>query len=120
MSPALGGVMLPQAHLRYGLARSSTSTPTNKRTHNKKDIDSEVYLLTMETHHESISFLFVLLIITSLSAGVLHVPACKHDKPPLPGFTFYVHARCTVLIILTCCAYRHTRSRPGIGAGNLL
>ncbi len=22
MSPALGGVMLPQAHLRYGLARS--------------------------------------------------------------------------------------------------
>ncbi len=94
--PGFGGVMLPQAHLRYGLARSSTSTPTNKRTHNKKDIDSEVYLLTIKTHHESISFLFVLLIITSLSAGVLHVPACKHDKPPLPGFTFYVHTLCTV------------------------
>ena len=35
-------------------------------------------------------------IITSQSAGVLHVPACKHDRPPLPGFTFYVHALCTV------------------------
>ena len=111
--------MLPQAHLRYGLARSSTSTPTNKRTHNKKDIDSEVYLLTIETHYESISFLFVLLIITSLSAGVLHVPACKHDRPPLPGFTF-MYMRCAPYNLPYWLCLSPTRSRSGVGAGNLL
>ena len=40
-----------------------------------------------------IFFWFILLITTSQSAGVLHVPACKHDRPPLPGFTF-MYMRC--------------------------
>ena len=39
-------------------------------------------------------------IITLQSAGVLHVPACNHDRPPLPGFTFYVHALCTTKLSL--------------------
>ena len=93
MNPAFGWCHVAAGTLALRLARNSTSTPTNKRTHNKKDIDSAVYLLTIEIHHESISFLFVLLIITSLSAGVLHVPACKHDRPPLPGSTF-MYMRC--------------------------
>ena len=96
VNPAFGWCHVAAGTFALRLARNSTSTPTNKRTHNKKDIDSEVYLLTIEAHHESISFLFVLLITTSLSAGVLHVPACNHDRPPLPGSTFYVHALCTI------------------------
>ena len=47
-----------------------------------------------------IFFWFILLITTSQSAGVLHVPACKHDRPPLPGSTFYVHALCTTKLSL--------------------
>ena len=47
-----------------------------------------------------ILFWFVLLITTSQSAGVLHVPACNHDRPPLPGFTFYVHALCITKLSL--------------------
>ena len=39
-------------------------------------------------------------IITLQSAGVLHVPACNHDRPPLPGFTFYVHALCITKLSL--------------------
>ena len=100
MNPALGWSHVAAGTFALRLARNSTSTPTNKRTHNKKDIDSEVYLLTIEAHHESISFLFVLLITTSLSAGVLHVPACNHDRPPLPGSTFYVHALCITKLFL--------------------
>ena len=40
-----------------------------------------------------ILFWFVLLITTSQSAGVLHVPACNHDSPPMPGSTF-MYMRC--------------------------
>ena len=65
VNPALGWCHVAAGTFALRLARNSTSTPTNKRTHNKKDIDSEVYLLTIEAHHESISFLFVLLITTS-------------------------------------------------------
>ena len=39
-------------------------------------------------------------IITSQSAGVLHVPACNHDRPPKAGIYFYVHALCTVQLAL--------------------
>ena len=39
-------------------------------------------------------------IITLQSAGVLHVPACNHDRPPLPEFTFYVHALCITKLSL--------------------
>ena len=92
--------MLQQAHSHYDSHATVLALLLISELTIKKDIDSEVYLLTIETHHESISFLFVLLIITSLSAGVLHVPACKHDRPPLPGFTFYVHALCTTKLSL--------------------
>ena len=37
-----------------------------------------------------LSFVLEFMLMHSLStqgnAGVLHVPACKHDRPPLPGF----------------------------------
>ena len=49
VNPALGWCHVAAGTFALRLARSSTSTPTNKRTHNKKDIDSEVYLLTIET-----------------------------------------------------------------------
>ena len=121
VNPAFGWCHVAAGTFALRLARNSTSTPTNKRTHNKKDIDSEVYLLTIEAHHESISFLFVLLITTSLSAGVLHVPACNHDRPPKSGIYFL--CTCAVLYhitYITGCAYRQTRSRPVVGVGDLL
>ena len=64
--------------------------------------------------------LFVMHIITLQSAGVLHVPAYNHDKPP--KVVIYFLWTCTVyrITFLTGCAYRHTRSRPVVGAGNLL
>ena len=40
-----------------------------------------------------ILFWFVLLITTSLSAGVLHVPACNHDRPPCRDLLF-MYMRC--------------------------
>ena len=85
--------MLQQAHSHYDSHATVLALLLISELTIKKDIDSEVYLLTIEAHHESISFLFVLLITTSLSAGVLHVPACNHDRPPLPGFTF-MYMRC--------------------------
>ena len=50
VNPALGGVILQQAHLRYGLARSSTSTSYNKRTHIKTDMDLLVYTQVIHIH----------------------------------------------------------------------
>ena len=47
-----------------------------------------------------IFFWFVLLITTSQSAGVLHVPACNHDRPPKAGIYFYVHALCITKLSL--------------------
>ena len=120
VNPALGWCHVAAGTFALRLARNSTSTPTNKRTHNKKDIDSEVYLLTIEAHHESISFLFVLLITTSLSAGVLHVPACNHDRPPKSGIYFLCTCAVYRITFLTGCAYRHTRSRPVVGEDDLL
>ena len=79
-----------------------------------------MYLLTIEAHHESISFLFVLLITTSLSAGVLHVPACNHDRPPKAGTYFLCTCAVYRITFLTGCAYRHPRSRPVVGADDLL
>ena len=63
-----------------------------------------------------ILFWFVLLITTSQSAGVLHVPACNHDRLPKAGIYFLCTCAVYHKIILTCCAYRHTRSRPVVGA----
>ena len=105
MNPPFGWCHVAAGTLALRLARNSTSTPNNKRTHNKKDIDSEVYLLMIETHHESISFLFVMLITTSLSAGVLHVPACNHDRPPKAGIYFLCTCAVYRIIFLTGCAY---------------
>ena len=47
-----------------------------------------------------IFFWFILLITTSQSAGVLHVPACNHDRPPKAGIYFYVHALCITKLSL--------------------
>ena len=108
--------MLPQAHSHYDSHATVLALLLISELTIKKDIDSEVYLLTIETHHESISFLFVLLIITSLSAGVLHVPACKHDRPPKAGIYFLCTCAVYRITFLTGCAYRHPRSRPVVGA----
>ena len=65
-----------------------------------------VYMCYTYTFLIHILFWFVMHIITSQSAGVLHVPACNYDRPPLPGFTFFEHA----LFIVQSrygCAYRH-------------
>ena len=59
-------------------------------------MDSEVYIQVIYIHSYPYPLLFVMHIITSQSAGVLHVPACNHDRPPLPGSTLYVHALYTV------------------------
>ena len=67
-----------------------------------------------------ILFWFVLLITTSQSAGVLHVPACNHDRPPKARIYFLCTCAVYRITFLTGCAYRHTRSRPVIGAGDLL
>ena len=45
-------------------------------------------------------------IITSQSAGVLHVPACKHDSPPPAGIYFLCTCAVYCITILTGCAYR--------------
>ena len=39
MNPAFGGVMLTAGTLALRITRNSTSTPTNKRTHVKEDMD---------------------------------------------------------------------------------
>ena len=65
-------------------------------------------------------FLFVMHITTSQSAGVLHVPACNHDRPPKARIYFLCTCAVYHKIILTCCAYRHTRGRPVVGADDLL
>ena len=67
-----------------------------------------------------ILFWFVLLITTSQSAGVLHVPACNHDRPPKAGIYFLYTCAVYRITALTDCAYRHTRSRPVVGVGDLL
>ena len=64
--------------------------------------------------------LFVMLIITSQSAGVLHVPACNHDRSPKAGIYFLCTCAVYRTTALTGCAYRHTRSRPVVGVGDLL
>ena len=64
--------------------------------------------------------LFVMHITTSQSAGVLHVPACNHDRPPKAGIYFLCTCAVYRIIFLTGCAYRHTRNRPVVGAGDLL
>ena len=45
-------------------------------------------------------------IITLQSAGVLHVPACNHDRPPKAGIYFLCTCAVYRIIILTGCAYR--------------
>ena len=58
-------------------------------THNKRGYGFlNVYMRYTYTFLIHSLFWFVMHIIASQSAGVLHVPACKHDRPPLPGFTF--------------------------------
>ena len=89
--------MLQQAHSHYDSRAADTNAPYNKRTHIKSGYGFEsVYISDTYTFLNPYPLLFVMLIITSQSAGVLHVPACNHDRPPLPGSTFYVHALCTV------------------------
>ena len=71
-----------------------------------------------------LSFVLEFMLMHSLStqgsAGVLHVPACNHDRPPKAGIYFLGTCAVYRITILTGCAYRHTRSRPVVGAGNLL
>ena len=74
----------------------------------------------MNTFLIHIFFWFVLLITTSQSAGVLHVPACNHDRPPKAGIYFLCACAVYRITFLTGCAYRHTRSRPVVGADDLL
>ena len=70
-----------------------------------------------------LSFVLEFMLMHSLStqgnAGVLHVPACKHDRPALPGFTFLCTCAVYRLISLRLCL-SPTRSRPVVGAGNLI
>ena len=40
MNPALGGVMLPQAHSHYDSHATDTNAPNNMLTHIKADMDS--------------------------------------------------------------------------------
>ena len=40
VNPALGGVMLPQAHSHYDSHAADTNAPYNKRTHVKEGMDS--------------------------------------------------------------------------------
>ena len=67
-----------------------------------------------------ILFWFVLLITTSQSAGVLHVPACNHDRPPKAGTYFLCTCAVYHITYITGCTYRHTRSRLVVGVGDLL
>ena len=85
--------MLQQAHSHYDSHAADTNAPNNMLTHIKSGYGFEsVYINDTNTFLNPYPLLFVMHIITSQSAGVLHVPACNHDRPPLPGFTFYVHA----------------------------
>ena len=62
-----------------------------------------------------LSFVLEFMLMHSLStqgnAGVLHVPACKHDRPPLPGFTF-LSMRCIQHRLTYRCAYRPPEAVP--------
>ena len=71
-----------------------------------------------------LSFVLEFMLMHSLStqgnAGVLHVPAYNHDKPPKVVIYFLWTCAVYRITFLTGCAYRHTRSRPVVGAGDLL
>ena len=59
-----------------------------------------------------LSFVLKFMLMHSLStqgnAGVLHVPACKHDRPPLPGFTF-LNMRCLSCDLITAVLTAHPK-----------
>ena len=113
--------MLPQAHSHYDSHAADTNAPNNMLTHIKSGYGFEsVYISDTYTFLNPYPLLFVMHIITLQSAGVLHVPACNHDRPPKAGIYFLCICAVYLKIILTCCAYRHTRSHSDIGAGNLL
>ncbi len=71
-----------------------------------------------------LSFVLEFMLMHSLStqgsAGVLHVPACNHDRPPKAGIYFLCTCAVYRITFLTGCVYRHTRSRPVVNAGDLL
>ena len=121
MNPALGGVMLPQAHSHYDSHAADTNAPNNMLTHIKSGYGFEsVYISDTNTFLNPYPLLFVMHIITSQSAGVLHVPACNHDRPPKAGIYFLCTCVVYRITFLTGCAYRHPRSRPVVGADDLL
>ena len=113
--------MLQQAHSHYDSHAADTNAPNNMLTHIKSGYGFEsVYISDTYTFLNPYPLLFVMHIITSQSAGVLHVPACNHDRPPKAGIYFLCTCAVYHKIILTCCAYRHTRGHLDISAGNLL
>ena len=95
-------------HIRItGSHAADTNAPYNMLTHNKRGYGFlNVYMRYTYTFLIHSLFWFVMHIITSQSPGVLHVPACNHDRPPLPGFTFFEHALFIVWSNYGC-AYCH-------------
>ena len=69
----MGGVMLQQAHSHYDSHATVLAFLLIRNSQKKTDME---YVIIRYTYDRSISvFLFVIRITSSLSAGVLHVPA---------------------------------------------
>ena len=114
MNPALGGVMLPQAHSHYDSHAADTNAPNNKLTHIKSGYGFlNVYMRYTNTFLIHIRFYSLCILLRrKVLACSTYLLASMTDHPCRD----LLLCTCAVyrITILTGCAYRHTRSRSGV------
>ena len=112
--------MLPQAHSHYDSHAADTNAPNNMLTHIKSGYGFlNVYMRYTNTFLIHIRFCSLCILLRrKVLACSTYLLASMTDHPCRDLLLCTCAVYC--ITILTGCAYRHTRSRPGVGAGNLL